>query len=188
MINHLHALKEWNVAIEALETGKTIVLLRKGGIREDNRHFHVPQSWVWLYPTYEHQKPEFLKPEYVDRVTSVESGWHPETIKIGSYAEIVEVLTTTEEKIVERLCPYHIWNDRLAIDRLHWKPTQPLFILLLRVYCLSQPQFIPYQNSYGGCKSWIDLDAPIQSQEVVPVVDDRVFADKIAEIRAVISN
>ena len=26
------ALKEWNVAVEALEAGKTILLLRKGGI------------------------------------------------------------------------------------------------------------------------------------------------------------
>ena len=29
-----HAFKEWAVAIEALEAGKTIMLLRKGGIRE----------------------------------------------------------------------------------------------------------------------------------------------------------
>jgi hypothetical protein len=185
MINHFHALKEWNIAIEALEAGKTIVLLRKGGIREDNRHFQVPQSWVWLYPTYEHQKPELLKPEYADRVTTVESRWHPETVRIGSYAEIVEVLTTTEEKIVESLLPYHIWNERLAIERLHWKPTQPLFILLLRVYRLSQPQIIPYRDSYGGCKSWIELATPIHSQESVPILDDRAFTDKTSEIRAI---
>jgi len=34
-----HALKEWSVAVEALEAGKTIMLLRKGGIREASKNF-----------------------------------------------------------------------------------------------------------------------------------------------------
>ena len=51
-----HALKEWAVAIKALEAGKTIMLLRKGGIHERGGCFHVPQREVLLYPTYEHQQ------------------------------------------------------------------------------------------------------------------------------------
>jgi hypothetical protein len=182
------ALKEWNVAIEALEAGETIVLLRKGGIREDKRHFQVRQSWAWLYPTYEHQNPELLKPEYARRVEPVESGWHPENVRIGSCAEIVGISAVTEEKTLEKLLPYHIWNDRLAFDRLHWKPTQPLSVLLLRVYRLPRPQIIPYQPSYGGCKSWIDLVAPIASQEVTTVLDDRTFDDRVAEIRSIVQS
>ncbi|MEO1671947.1 MAG: DUF1802 family protein, partial [Cyanobacteria bacterium J06631_2] len=69
-----HTLKEWAIAVDALSQGRTIMLLRKGGIRE--RGFQVKYSPVWLYPTYEHQKPNLLKPEYVTQVTPVESGWH----------------------------------------------------------------------------------------------------------------
>ncbi|BCX07554.1 MAG: hypothetical protein KatS3mg066_1413 [Fischerella sp.] len=36
-----HALKEWAVAVTALEAGKTIMLLRKGGIHERNGRFQV---------------------------------------------------------------------------------------------------------------------------------------------------
>lgn len=86
-----HALKEWSVAVEALEAGKTIMLLRKGGIREESTNFEVPYRQVWLYPTYEHQKPDLLKSEYASQVTPVESGWHPDTVRIGSCAEITGV-------------------------------------------------------------------------------------------------
>jgi hypothetical protein len=187
-MNSTCALKEWNVAIEALEAGKTIVLLRKGGISEDNRHFQVQKTCFWLYPTYEHQKPELLKPEYADRVTTVESGWHPESVRIGSRAEIAAVLTATDEQTVEKLLPYHIWSDRLALERLRWKANQALSILLLRVYRLPEPQIIPYQSSYGGCKSWIDLADIMPDREMIPVIDDRIFAEKIAEIRSIIDD
>ncbi|MEL6165336.1 MAG: DUF1802 family protein, partial [Cyanobacteria bacterium J06628_3] len=36
-----NALKEWAIAINALETGKTIMLLRKGGIHEKGGRFQV---------------------------------------------------------------------------------------------------------------------------------------------------
>ena len=64
--------------------GKTIILLRKGGIREENGRFGVDYDRVFLYPTYEHQQPNLLKSEYAGKVMPVESGWHPETVRIGS--------------------------------------------------------------------------------------------------------
>jgi len=52
--NTTHALKEWAVAVDALEQGKTIMLLRKGGIHEQGGRF-VAQNQILLYPTHEHQ-------------------------------------------------------------------------------------------------------------------------------------
>ncbi len=68
------ALKEWAIAIEALETGKTIILLRKGGIREKGGHFQAKYLQVWLYPTYEHQKPQLLKPDSTGFTAAANSG------------------------------------------------------------------------------------------------------------------
>ena len=59
-----NALKEWAIAINALETGKTIMLLRKGGIREKGGSFRVAHNRVLLYPTYEHQQAVMLKADY----------------------------------------------------------------------------------------------------------------------------
>ena len=90
MTTAIHALKEWAVATDALERGETIVLLRKGGIREEGKHFRVAHDDVLLYPTYEHQQPHLLKPHYSALVQPVPSGWHPETVRIGAWARIAE--------------------------------------------------------------------------------------------------
>ena len=178
-----YALKEWAIAVDALSQGKTIVLLRKGGIRED---FRLEHSSVWLYPTYEHQKPNLLKPEYADLVTTVESGWHPQTVEIQSRAEITEVIPVSSPKQIAALQPYHIWNEQMIGERLKWKPHKPVMALLLRVYRLSEPLAIAYRSSYGGCKSWIELDLD-SSSTLTPVLSEAEYARQTQTIRASIS-
>ena len=182
-----HALKEWAIAVYALEAGKTILLLRKGGIREDGGTFRVAHDQVLLYPTFEHQQPDLLKPEYANQVNPVESGWHPETVRIGSWAKITDILMVSYEPSIEALLPYHIWNERFTRDRLKWKPRQPMYILLLRTYKLAQPQMISYRPEYGGCKSWIDLGEPISLAEAVPVLSDGEYNKQANAIRSAIA-
>jgi hypothetical protein len=186
MSSTTHALKEWAVAVNALEAGKTILLLRKGGIREVGGRFQVQYPQALLYPTYEHQKPNLLKPEYARQVTPVTSGWHPESVRIGSWAEITDIFCITEESIVDRLLPYHIWNEKLASDRFHWKPRQPLYVLLLRVYKLSQPLTIPYSPEYGGCKSWLDLLQSVSLEGSVPIFQETQYAQQVEAIRQIV--
>lgn len=182
------ALKEWAIAVEALAQGNTIMLLRKGGIREENGRFTVACDRVWLYPTYEHQKPELLKPEYAQKVTPVNSGWHPDQIKISSWAQITDILTVSEESKITALLPYHIWNEKFVSDRLKWKPRQPLYILLLRTYHLDKISEIPYSPEYGGCKSWINLQLEINPTESLPVFNDEEYNQQISVIKQIINN
>src|SRR4028118_1046913 len=183
-----HALKEWAVAVNALEQGKTIMLLRKGGIKEEGNRFKVAHDEILLYPTYEHQQPNLLKAEYARQVNPVTSGWHPETVRIGSWAKITDILQVSEESAVAALLPYHIWNEQFVSDRLKWKPRQPLYILLLRTYRLPQPQIIPYRSEYGGCRSWIDLAEPISIENAVPVLNDAAYTQLVAEIHGIVKN
>lgn len=177
------ALKEWAIAVEALTQGDTILLLRKGGIREAGGRFSVPQSQVWLYPTYEHQKPQLLKPEYGDRVSEVPSGWHPERVVIRSWAEVTHTLQVQEPEVVERLLPFHVWNDQFVTERLNWKPRTPLYVLLLRVYRLAAALEIPYRESYGGCRSWIELEVPLE-QEGAAALSDQAYEAQVQRILA----
>jgi hypothetical protein len=183
-----HALKEWAVAVNALEDGQTIMLLRKGGIHERQGRFQVAHEQVLLYPTYEHQQSFLLKAEYANLVYPVTSGWHPETIRIGSWAEITDILPVADESIVGDLLPFHIWNEYFISDRLKWKPRQPLYILLLRTYKLPQAQDIPYLAEYGGCKSWIDLDQQVRLQGSQPVLSDSVYTQLVETIRGIIGD
>ncbi|MEH2312250.1 MAG: DUF1802 family protein [Nostoc sp.] len=182
-----HALKEWAVAINALENGKTIMLLRKGGIHERNGRFQVAHKQILLYPTCEHQQAFMLKAEYANHVYPVTSCWHPETVRIGSWAEITDILPVSDEFIVNALLPFHIWNEHCISDRLKWKPRQPLYILLLRTYQLPQ-QEIPYHPKYGGCKSWIDLDQPINLQGAKPVLSDFAYTQLVETIRGIVGD
>ena len=58
------ACKEWAAVVHALLEGEQILDVRKGGLREDGRHFSVQANRFWLYPTAEHQKAELLKQPY----------------------------------------------------------------------------------------------------------------------------
>lgn len=178
-----HALKEWDTAVTALEKGETILLLRKGGIKEEKGKFSVKYEQVLLYPTYEHQKSELLKSQYAANVTPVASLWHPETVRIGSWAQITDILTITQNKTVNKLLPYHIWNEKLASDRLNWKPKQPLYLLLLRVYLLPEPLQIPYLSTYGGCQSWIDLSETISLKRSTAVLNKSEYEEKVRTIQ-----
>ena len=177
-----HALKEWSVAINALEQGKTIMLLRKGGIREEGNHFQVSQDQVLLYPTYEHQKPHLLKDEYVAQVKAVTPGWHPETVYIRSWAKITHILMVSEANLLASLMPYHIWNEQFAISRFHWKPRQPLYVLLLRTYLLASVVEISYLEQYGGCRSWIDLVPAISLESMTPVLNEDEYTQRVNQI------
>ena len=179
------ALKEWAIAVDALTAGKTIALLRKGGIGE--KKFQVKSDRIWLYPTYEHQKPHLLKPEYSQNVVPVASGWHPQTVEIKSYADITDVISISDRQQIEALLPYHVWNDRMIGDRLKWKPQQPLMVLLLRVYCLPSSQSIPFNSAYGGCKSWIDLLEPIDTKSASKAIEDSQYERLVAEIKNITS-
>jgi hypothetical protein len=188
MTTAIHALKEWAVATDALERGETILLLRKGGIREEGKHFRVAHDDVLLYPTYEHQQPHLLKPQYADLVQPVPSGWHPETVRIGAWARITDIFQVSEKETVEALLPHHIWNEQFAAERFGWKPRFPLYVLLLRAYKLPHEQIIPYRAEYGGCKSWIDLAAPMTLEGMTPVLSDAEYDRQVAAIREIVEN
>jgi len=181
-----HVLKEWAVATDALEHGETILLLRKGGIREEGKHFRVAHDEVLLYPTYEHQQQHLLKPQYARLVEPVESGWHPETVRIGAFARITDIFMVSEKDVVEALLPHHVWNEQFAAERFGWKPRFPLYVLLLRTYKLADEHVVPYRAEYGGCKSWIDLQEPIRLEGMTPVLSDGEYARQVAEIKSIV--
>ena len=182
-----HALKEWQVAVNALERGETILLLRKGGIREVGGKFAVQHEQVLLYPTYEHQKSELLKPAYADQVQPVESGWHSESVRIGAWAQITHQFEVTQPEAVAGLVPFHIWNEAFVTERLKWKPNVPLSGLLLRVYRLAKPEVIPFLPVYGGCRSWIDLAEPMDLARSEAVLTDAAYHQQVDAIQSVIA-
>jgi hypothetical protein len=182
------AFKEWAVTCRALAEGKQIVLVRKGGIREEGREFRVEEPRFLLYPTYEHQRPDLLQPPFRADLDAVLAAQPPaNTLRLEHWAEVTDVYETLEAAEVEALAPHFIWTTTYAEERLRWKPKKPLYILLLRTYRLAEPHEVPVLPSYLGCKSWVELEQPISLEGMVPVLDDAAYGARRAAIRAALN-
>ena len=55
------AFKEWSVTVRALAEGEQLLTLRKGGIREENKHFELEHERFFLYPTFDHQRNDLVR-------------------------------------------------------------------------------------------------------------------------------
>ncbi len=175
------ALKEWSVAVDALANGETILLLRKGGIKEDSGKFSAEAEKVVLFPTFEHQRPELLKPDYQAAVDPVEKGWHPKVITLKAWAQITNIFLTDDADKVAALTPFHIWQTNLAQERLKWKPKQPLYVMTLRAYRFPKPVVLPWREAYGGCQSWVPIDEGVKANGVEAIAQ----ADYRAQVSAI---
>ncbi len=175
------------MTVAALERGEQILLMRKGGIREDPKHFKVEQDGFFLYPTYEHQKGELLKPEFLPLLEETLVDEDPDLVTLNSFAEVVEVIETSDENAVLALQSSHIWVPEYAEKRLHWKPRFPMSVIALRVHLLEQPQAVPVMPEYDGCKSWVALVEEFPVGVATPVLNDRQFDRRLDEVRDALS-
>lgn len=181
------ALKEWAAAVEALRLGRQILIMRKGGIREETKDFEVESDSFYLYPTYEHQRKELVKPEFAQQVEASVAGWSPGTTEteIRCYAELAEDILLSSQEELDKLRELHMWTDHFAEERLKWKKTKPLHIMLLRVYELEQPVILPIEPEYNGCKSWIGLPSDkLNKQPRRPVLTDEQFEAAVSKVKA----
>ena len=178
------ALKEWAITVDALAQGEQILLLRKGGIHEEGKDFRVIHPEFLLYPTYEHQREDLLKPDHQSALTRLlDETPRSEFITFSHWAKAEEIIEVEAQEKVDDLSPYHIWTDEYAQSRLRWKPMLPLSILLLRVYRMEQPIAVPYIKEYGGCTSWVEILPRIDLGQLEPVLDDAEFQRQVDAIK-----
>jgi hypothetical protein len=173
-----HTLKEWAVAVRALEKGRTALVVRKGGIRE--KAFAVPSMRFLLLPGYEHQRPELLKPEYRPLMDDIPDLTDDGPLRFTSFAEVAGAYEVSEAEDLAAIEPYHMWSPEYAESRFKWRPKKPLTVLVLRTYLLPEEVVLPYSESYGGCKSWIELQEPVSTQGARPTVTDEEFERLVA--------
>ena len=181
------AFKEWAVSCEALGRGEQVMIFRKGGIKEQGRVFTMDHPSFFLYPTFEHQDPESIKP-----------AWHPllreslaarpelGQVNVRYWAKVDEAWALDAMGPVERQQDNHIYSAQSVQDRWHWQSSKPLWLLLLRVYRLAQPRNLEVLEDFTGCKSWIDLTnlpAPSEGLACEPVLGDAAYAALAAKVR-----
>jgi hypothetical protein len=174
------ALKEWASVCSALEEGRQIILLRKGGILEAIGGFELEHPQFFPFPTYLHQNAQMLKePERKRLVTLKEE---PAQIILSSAATVTDIIRLRDRAQMDQLEQEHIWTSPLIHMRFNYRPQNPLYLLVLRVYRLTEPITIVNTPEYAGCKSWVPLVGPISTAGARPVLDDAAFELRRARI------
>jgi hypothetical protein len=179
-----YALKEWAVAVKALERGETALVVRKGGIRE--RAFAVPKTRFLLLSGYEHQKPELLKSEYRHVMDAIPHLTDDGPLRFSSFAEVVGAYEVSEAEELAALDPHHMWTSEYAQSRFRWRPKKPLTVLVLRTYLLPEVAELPYVDEYGGCKSWIGLQETVSVEGARPALSEEDFEALVAPVLGVL--
>ena len=171
------ALKEWAIICKALEDGKQMLLLRKGGIMEYRKGFEVKHNEFLLYPTFEHQSIESIKDEYKEKIKEISEehniSYYNNRKKIDEndnnfnttsnniiklLAKVEDVIEISDKFTISELRDYHIWSDEYVTMRMNYNPSKPMNVLLLRIYKIRKPLIVDINDKWAGCKSWIDIE------------------------------
>jgi len=185
------AFKEWAVTVRALAEGEQLLTLRKGGIREPDKHFKLEYDRFFLYPTFDHQRPDLVRQSHrPELLRALEEGvWtddepapdalyrgadiaQPDRVRIRAWAEVAA---------------HYTWTTDYAEKRLAWKRRHPLHVILLRTYRIPRPVTVKVRDEYGGCRSWLELTRELPF-EGTPVLSDEEFDRAAEEIAAIASD
>jgi hypothetical protein len=187
------AFKEWAVTVRALAEGEQLLTLRKGGIREENKHFEIEHDRFFLYPTFDHQRNDLIRQSHLPELArALEEGvWpddeppakallqdggipQPERVRIRAWAEVSASYLITDPRAIDALSPYYIWTTDYAEKRLH-------------TYRIPRPVTVKVRPEYHGCRSWLELyrDLPFEG---TPVLSDEEFERASEEIEAIASD
>ncbi len=163
-------MKEWASVVSSLETGRQILLLRKGGILEQGskNRFSITHNEFLFFPTFLHQSRGELKPEVAFEPVTAE----PEAVRIASAGVVTDLFKVESRAQVDRLDDQHIWTKSLIDMRFNYKPQNPLYLVLVRAYRLHEPVSLANTPAYAGCKSWVPLGSVVETGNASAVMDD----------------
>lgn len=176
------AFKEWAVVVDALGAGEQILILRKGGIRERGGEFEVEHREFWLFPTRYHEAEYSVIPSKRPALRDIAARAPNDFVEIQFYAVADPVVKIADAAALKNLQGHHIWTERVLQERLGFGREEGLFALLARVYRLPAPERFALRENYGGCKSWVELERPISTSRLVPVLSDADFSAQRDEI------
>lgn len=167
------ALKEWATVCQALEDGRQVLLLRKGGIYESAGEFELENRQFMLFPTYLHQNLDMLKP-------AAHTGFEPRSaepaqVRLSAAGVVTDIVQLQSRAQMDALDDEHVWAKPLIDMRFHYRPQNPLYLMLVRAYRLPRALLVENTPAYAGCKSWVPLDEPVSTGDATPALDDAKY-------------
>jgi len=170
--------KEWALVCDSMLRGETSLIFRKGGIAEGREGFRFKFERFFLFPTYFHEQINQLRLEAFQDIL-------PQTdlVTITGFAETEFTSWIDDLSKIEPLESLHVLTRAVLEERFRSNKSEGLHLALVRVYKLAKPWRFPFQRSYGGCRSWVDLPAPPIKLGLEPVLSEDEHARRRALVR-----
>jgi hypothetical protein len=154
------AFKEWSYIVTALGKGKQSIILRKGGIAEENGDFELKGKEFLLFPTLFHQAEQLVKPSWLPFLKSENYHEQADKVRVKYFARVVESQLLTDWEKVKKLDTFHGWKEEVIKERFtRWE--NKIQLLVVQVFELGAAQDIALNPDYEGCKSWTEIHEKI---------------------------
>lgn len=178
------AFKEWHGVCRALEAGDQSIILRKGGIDEAAGEFTPEHPAFWLYPTHVHEHQQGLRDEQANRESDL--AMDPTVVHISTMAVVALIGRIERAEALSELEDLHVWTPETVEKRFHYR-RPGLWVLGVRVYRRDTPWEIAMTPAQAGCKTWVDIDPPLETSGLAPVLARDVFAARIDRLRSILA-
>jgi len=170
--------KEWALVCDSMLRGETSLIFRKGGIAEGREGFRFKFERFFLFPTYFHEQIKQLRlgafPDLLPQT---------DPVTITGFAETEFTSWIDDFPKIKRLESLHVLTQAVLEERFRYSKPEGLHLALVRVYKLAKPWRFPFQRSYGGCRSWVDLPVPPIELGLEPVLSEDEHARRRALVR-----
>ena len=163
------AFKEWDGLCQALRTGRQALILRKGGIAEEQGDFRPEHPAFWLYPTALHQTTQGLKDEAL-LLEPPPAG----QVLLDTLAVVERLAWIDDWERLALLDDLHVWHEETVRSRFRYRHPG-LWVLGVRIHRRDEPYRLTESPEYLGCKSWVPLGRMLVCQGLTPALDDAAF-------------
>jgi hypothetical protein len=178
--------KEWAGVCDALIDGRQSLILRKGGISESpGPGTFVPEhSEFWLYPTWVHQAQQGVRDE-CRNAPPVHLAADDGTLPIRALVRVDVVGYLAREETLRALEELHVFTAETVRKRFHYR-RPGLWVLGARVWRHDPGFAIAATPEHAGCKTWVIFDRPLPTSPLLPVLEERDWAERLEHLRSIL--
>jgi hypothetical protein len=174
------AFKEWALVCASMLRGETSLIFRKGGIAEGREGFRFRYDRFFVFPTFFHEQADRL------RIEVPLPDPEPDVVRFSAYIEVEFTRWIDNLALLEALADLHILKPEVLEQRFAYDDPKGLHVAMIRVFRITPELSLPFQKSFGGCRSWIELPESPAELQFTPVIGDSEHATRRERVIAAI--
>jgi hypothetical protein len=170
------AFKEWALVCASMLRGESSLIFRKGGIAEGREGFRFQQERFFLFPTFFHEQADRLR---ID-VPIIEP--QPDRVTFSAYVHVEFTRWIEDLSLLSPISDLHILKPEVLEQRFAYDEPKGLHLAMTRVFSVTPVWSLPFQKSFGGCRSWVELPEAPAELGFTPVIDDSEHTARVQRV------